>query len=73
VGRSIPGYSQVTVGVESGQNARSLGHCVTGSHRIMELGALWFQAPDSGNLARFSVPCRVLYWVAAGASPIPPK
>ena len=26
VGRSIPGYSQVTVGVESSQNARSLGH-----------------------------------------------
>ena len=28
VGRSIPGYSQVTVGVESSQNARSLGHCL---------------------------------------------
>jgi hypothetical protein len=24
----IPGYSQVTVGVESSQNARSLGHCL---------------------------------------------
>jgi hypothetical protein len=28
MGRSIPGYSQVTVGVESSQNARSLGHCL---------------------------------------------
>jgi hypothetical protein len=28
VGRSIPGYSQVTVGVASSQNARSLGHCL---------------------------------------------
>jgi hypothetical protein len=25
--------------------------CVTYSHRVMELGALWFQAPDSGNMA----------------------
>jgi hypothetical protein len=43
VGRSIPGYSQVTVGMESSQNARSLGHCLceTNSHRIMELGTLW--------------------------------
>jgi hypothetical protein len=31
---------QVTVGVEPSQNARSLGHCLTYSHRIMELGAL---------------------------------
>jgi hypothetical protein len=30
--------------------------CVTDSHRIMELGALWFQAPDSWNVARFPVP-----------------
>jgi hypothetical protein len=28
--------------------------CMTYSHRIMELGALWFQAPDSGNMACFS-------------------
>ena len=28
VGRSIPGYCQVTVRVESSQNARSLGHCL---------------------------------------------
>ena len=28
MGRSIPGYSQVPVGVESSQNARSLGHCL---------------------------------------------
>jgi hypothetical protein len=28
VGRSIPGYIQVTVGVESSQNARSLEHCL---------------------------------------------
>jgi hypothetical protein len=26
VGKSIPGYSQVIVGVESSQNARNLGH-----------------------------------------------
>ena len=25
--------------------------CVTDSHRIMELGALWCQAPVSGNVA----------------------
>jgi hypothetical protein len=25
--------------------------CVTYSHRIMQLGALWFQAPVSGNVA----------------------
>jgi hypothetical protein len=37
---------------------------VTYSHRIMELGALWCQAPDSGNVARSSVPCRIFYWVA---------
>jgi hypothetical protein len=46
--------------------------CVTGSHRIMELGALWCQAPDSGIVAHFSVPCRALYWVAR-ASPIQQK
>jgi hypothetical protein len=28
VGRHIPGYCQVTVRVESSQNARSLGHCL---------------------------------------------
>jgi hypothetical protein len=28
VGRIIPDYSQVTVGMESSQNARSLGHCL---------------------------------------------
>ncbi|KRY62202.1 hypothetical protein T4A_14000 [Trichinella pseudospiralis] len=46
--------------------------CVTDSHRIMELGALWCQAPVSGNVAHCSVPCRVFYWVS-GASPIQPK
>jgi hypothetical protein len=46
--------------------------CMTDSHRIMGLGALWCQAPGSGNVAHFSVPCRVLYWVT-GASPIQPK
>jgi hypothetical protein len=30
--------------------------CVTDSHRIMKLGALWFQAPVSGNVAHCSVP-----------------
>jgi hypothetical protein len=28
MGRNIPGYSQVTVGVESSQNAISLEHCL---------------------------------------------
>jgi hypothetical protein len=46
--------------------------CGTDSHRIMEMGALWFQAPDSGNVAHFSVPCRVFCWVT-GASLIQPK
>lgn len=45
---------------------------MTGSHRIMKLGALWFHTPGSGNMAHFSVPCRVLYWVT-GASFIQPK
>ena len=36
MGRSISGYSQMTVVVESSQNARSLGHCKTDSHRIMD-------------------------------------
>jgi hypothetical protein len=34
--------------------------CMIDSHRIMELGALWCQAPVSGNMAHFFVPCRVL-------------
>ena len=46
--------------------------CVTYSHRIMELGALWCQAPDSGNVAHCSVPCRVFYWIS-GASLTQPK
>jgi hypothetical protein len=41
--------------------------CVTDSHRIMELGALWYQAPISGNMAHCSVPCRVSYWVYTGS------
>jgi hypothetical protein len=45
---------------------------VTDSYRIMELGALWCQAPVSKNVARFPVPCRVLYWVT-GTSLIQPK
>jgi hypothetical protein len=39
VGRGIPENSQVTVGVESSQNARCLEHCVIYSHRIMEMGS----------------------------------
>lgn len=31
--------------VESSQNARSLGLCVTDNHRIMEMGAPWCQVP----------------------------
>jgi hypothetical protein len=38
--------------------------CLTYSHRIMELGVLWYQAPVSGNMAHRSVPCRVSYWVS---------
>jgi hypothetical protein len=33
--------------------------CVMDGHGIMELGALWCQAPVSGNVAHYSVPCRV--------------
>ena len=36
---------------------------MTDSHRIMELGALWCQAPVSGNMAHCSIPCRVFCWV----------
>ena len=46
--------------------------CVTDNHRIMELGALWCQAPVSENIYCCSVPCRVFYW-DAGASLIHPK
>jgi hypothetical protein len=46
--------------------------CMTDSHRIMELGALWCQAPVSGNVTHCSVPFRVFYWVT-GASLIQPK
>ena len=46
--------------------------CMTDSHRIMELGALWCQAPVSGNVAHCSIPCRVFYWVS-GASLAQPK
>jgi hypothetical protein len=53
------------VGVESSQNARSLGHCVTESQN-------YGRAPDSGNAARLSVPCRFLYWVTR-VSPIERK
>jgi hypothetical protein len=73
VGRSIPGYSQVTVGVESSQNTGAWDIvCVTYSHRITELGALWYQALVSGNVAHCSIPCRVFYWVTR-ASLIQPK
>jgi hypothetical protein len=41
--------------------------CVTYSHRIMELGALWCHTPVFGNVAHCSVPCRISYWVS-GAS-----
>ena len=39
---SLPGSCQVTVGVESKQNTRGLGHCpyMTDGHRIMELRPL---------------------------------
>jgi hypothetical protein len=33
----------------------------------MELGALWYQALGSGNMAHSSVPCRVSYWVSTGS------
>jgi hypothetical protein len=41
--------------------------CVTYSLRIMELRALWFQAPVFVNVAWCSVSCRVFCWVT-GAS-----
>jgi hypothetical protein len=71
VGRSIHGYCQVTVRVESSQNARSLGHCMTDSHRIMEVRAPGFQAPLSGHVAHCSVPCRVFSWVSEESLPRP--
>ena len=37
--------------------------CVTYSDRIIELGALWCQAPVSENVAYCSVPCRIIYWI----------
>jgi hypothetical protein len=48
--------------------------CVTYSHIIMKLGALWCQTPVSGNVAQCSVPYFLLslYWVS-GASLIQPK
>jgi hypothetical protein len=45
--------------------------CVTYSHRIKELGALWYQAPVSGNMAH-SQSLVEDYWIA-GASLIQPK
>jgi hypothetical protein len=45
---------------------------MTDSYRIMELGALWCQAPVSRNMAHCSIPCRVSYWVS-GASLAQPK
>jgi hypothetical protein len=45
---------------------------VTYSNRIMELGAVWCQAPVSGNVAQCSVLCRIFYWVS-GASLTQPK
>jgi hypothetical protein len=41
--------------------------CVTYSHRIIELGVLWCQAPVSGNVAQCFVPYRVSYWVSTGS------
>jgi hypothetical protein len=55
VGRSISGCCQVTVGVESRQNTRSLGPCVTGGHRIMELGP-HVRSPVSGGVANAFCP-----------------
>jgi hypothetical protein len=73
MGRNIPGYSQGTVGVESSQNTEAWDIvCVTCSHGIMELGALWCQTPVSANVAWCSVSCRVFYWVTR-ASLIQPK
>jgi hypothetical protein len=31
--------------------------CVTDSHRIMELGSLWYKTPVSGNVALSLVEC----------------
>jgi hypothetical protein len=65
VGRSVPVYIQVTVGWSLARMPESWDIiCMTYNNRIMELGALWCQTPDSGNIAQFSIPCRVFYWVA---------
>jgi hypothetical protein len=41
--------------------------CMTYGYRIMELGALWCQAPVSRNVTHCSIPCRVSYWVSTGS------
>jgi hypothetical protein len=38
--------------------------CMSDSHRIMEVGALCYQALGSGNMGCFSIPCRVVYLVS---------
>jgi hypothetical protein len=72
VGRSIPGYCQVTVGVESSQNARSSRLCLCDLHswglcgvRHLSLGT-WLTVP---SLVEFSTGSLL----STGASFIQPK
>jgi hypothetical protein len=48
VGRSIPGYCQVTVGVESRQNTRSLGHCLSTDGHTPLCRGLWEEVAATG-------------------------
>jgi hypothetical protein len=41
MGKCIPGYSQVSVRMESSQNAWDIV-CMNDRYRIMDLGALWW-------------------------------
>jgi hypothetical protein len=73
MGRSIPGYSQITMGVESSQNARSLEYCLRDLlSKYYGVGGSVVSGTRSGNVTRCSVPCRVFYWVD-GASLIQSK
>ena len=59
VGRSIPGYSQVTMGVEPSQNARSLEHCFGMVTHLSCGGCNFDRSQGSRKQNRTpSVPCR---------------
>jgi hypothetical protein len=60
VGRSIPGYCQLTVGVQSSQNIRGSGHCLCDCWSQDYGVEDSCQVPVSGNVAHCSVPCSFL-------------